>query len=563
MDSVLQSMEKVLFSESKSDMKGMLRRLSIPTGRENISDLPKFLNPIVGKQPSTPATPSSISPSLSRPANSRPPFFNRAALKTRLRPLVAAALSSQQSATISLDSKVDMLRKLLAEQTPPHIRTHLMSKQFAEHARTLFLQQQSISTTRTFTTTPPTTTTVSSTTAIPTSSPIPHTTRTTIKSTILRQLLPSAKPSSSTTALPTAVNFSSSNELQSLLKIRPVQSSMAAAPSRIKILQRKLSVDSDINDSEGFTPTTEAPTTSTTATTLTSVTSSASLDIKLPARIRPVESLSGVPRRNVLLGSLSLNNNPDPTDTTIKTSSSTTTEETHSNTSPSLKGGRKIAARLVQLLQSRAKDKSSSTSKVHVSATTTTSSPTVPIRRIQQIRINDNPNQVYGSATTTTSSPTVPIRRIQPIRINDNPNQVHGSVTTTASSPIVPIRRIKPIRINDNPDLSPTPEASPDVPHLSSDPSNLLPPIADQFSPVTAPPLLTRPIKIFTHTVATVSSTTGPPLQFLSTTSPVLTSQPASENTPTTPNRRPIKLFTSTEGTTAVPLAASPLQSLP
>merc|ERR1719427_2649707 len=277
MDSVLQSMEKVLFSESKSDMKGMLRRLSIPTGRGEMSDLPKFPYPIVGKQPSsTPATPSSISSSLSRPAKSRPPFFNRAALKTRLRPLVAAALSSQQSATISLDSKVDMLRKLLAEQTPPHIRTHLMSKQFAEHARTLFLQQQSLSTTRTSTTTPPATTTVSSTTAIPTSSPIPHTTITTIKSTILRQLLPSAKPSSSSTAaVPTAVHVSSSNELQSLLKIRPVESSMAAAPPRIKILQRKLSVDSDINDSEGFTPTT-----STTATTLISATSSASLDIK-------------------------------------------------------------------------------------------------------------------------------------------------------------------------------------------------------------------------------------------------------------------------------------------
>jgi len=87
--------------------------------------------------------------------------FSRQALAARLRILVAEVL--QQRSDLTLQEKVERLRTVLAEETPVFVRSHLRSAQFAQQARELFQEHESLITSTSISTAP--TTSISTTTA--------------------------------------------------------------------------------------------------------------------------------------------------------------------------------------------------------------------------------------------------------------------------------------------------------------------------------------------------------------------------------------------------------------
>merc|ERR1719427_1337711 len=87
--------------------------------------------------------------------------FSRQALAARLRILVAEVL--QQRSDLTLQEKVERLRTVLAEETPVFVRSHLRSAQFAQQARELFQEHESLITSTRISTAP--TTSISTTTA--------------------------------------------------------------------------------------------------------------------------------------------------------------------------------------------------------------------------------------------------------------------------------------------------------------------------------------------------------------------------------------------------------------
>merc|ERR1719427_647533 len=93
--------------------------------------------------------------------------FSRQALAARLRILVAEVL--QQRSDLTLQEKVERLRTVLAEETPVFVRSHLRSAQFAQQARELFQEHESLITSTSISTA--TTTRISTTTSGPSLTP--------------------------------------------------------------------------------------------------------------------------------------------------------------------------------------------------------------------------------------------------------------------------------------------------------------------------------------------------------------------------------------------------------
>merc|ERR1719234_1096942 len=111
-------------------------------------------------------------------------IIGRDQLGSKFKPLVIKVLGSFKSSNLSLNGKVEKLRRVLISESPSIIRSHFESKTFDVHARHLIHQHEKIRSTAMATT--PSTATADTSTAVVTTTSIANvevTTRTTLFST--------------------------------------------------------------------------------------------------------------------------------------------------------------------------------------------------------------------------------------------------------------------------------------------------------------------------------------------------------------------------------------------